>query len=161
NPRPAAGAQERLYRRRQGAVRHQVIVGRFEGGFGRIHHRRYLVRRSRPDHLHVRHHGQSQGRRHASPRRLSQRRQQHSGRRPRPAPGLSVDSADVSLQRLVLPVDHGSRGRHQCLPAQGRSHQNLRADPATWRHPHVRGPDRLQHPDQCARCTQGRESKAG
>ena len=36
------------------------------------------------------------------------------------ARGLSVDAADVPLQRLVLSVDHGGERRHQRLPAQGR-----------------------------------------
>jgi fatty-acyl-CoA synthase len=30
-------------------------------------------------------------------------------------------SADVPLQRLVLPVDHRRHGGHQCLPASGRA----------------------------------------
>ena len=34
-------------------------------------------------------------------------------------PGLSVDAADVPLQRLVLPVDDLGRRRHACLPAPG------------------------------------------
>ena len=55
----------------------------------------------------------------------------------RPASGLSLDPADVPLQRLVLSLDHGGSGRRQCLPAQGRSDQDLRADQAgtaspTW-----------------------------
>ena len=71
--------------------------------------------------LHLGHHGQSQGRRDPSSRRLSQCRQQHPGRQSRPASGLSLDPADVPLQRLVLPMDDRGVGRHQCLPAQGRS----------------------------------------
>ena len=73
--------------------------------------------------LHLGHHGQSQGRRDPSPRRLSQRRQQHPRRQSRPASGLSLDAADVPLQRLVLSLDHRGDGRRQCLPAQGRSRQ--------------------------------------
>ena len=63
--------------------------------------------------------------------------------------------ADVPLQRLVLSVDGRSVGRHQCLPAQGRSGQDLRADPEARRHPYVRRADRLQHADQCARRAEG------
>ena len=73
--------------------------------------------------LHLGHHGQSQGRRDPSSRRLSQRRQQHPRRQSRPASGLSLDAADVPLQRLVLSMDHRGGRRHQCLPAQGRSRQ--------------------------------------
>ena len=35
------------------------------------------------------------------------------------ASGLSVDAADVPLQRLVLPVVDVGGGRHACLPARG------------------------------------------
>ena len=85
--------------------------------------------------LYLGHHGQSQGRRHPSPRRLSQCRQQHPGRQSRPASGLSLDAADVPLQRLVLSVDGRGLRRHQCLPAQGRSGEDLRADPASTASP--------------------------
>ena len=61
--------------------------------------------------LHVRHHGQSQRRRHASSRRVSQRSEQHPLGRSRPASGLSLDAADVPLQRLVLPMDDCGRLR--------------------------------------------------
>ncbi len=35
------------------------------------------------------------------------------------APGLSVDAADVPLQRLVLSVVDLGRRRHACVPARG------------------------------------------
>ena len=35
------------------------------------------------------------------------------------ASGLSVDAADVPLQRLVLPVDDLGGRRHACVPARG------------------------------------------
>ena len=35
------------------------------------------------------------------------------------ASGLSVDAADVPLQRLVLSLDGVDRRRHPCLPARG------------------------------------------
>ena len=104
-------------------------------------------------------HRQSQGRRHPPSRRLSQRRQQYPRRQSRPASGLSLDAADVSLQRLVLSLDHRGNGRHQRLPAQGRSDENLRADCRTRRHPHVRRADRLQHADQCARRAEGKSRR--
>ena len=85
--------------------------------------------------LYLGHHGQSQGRRDPSPRRLSQCRQQYPGRQSRPASGLSLDAADVPLQRLVLSVDGRGLRRHQCLPAQGRSGEDLRADPASTASP--------------------------
>ena len=75
--------------------------------------------------LYLGHHGQSEGRRDPSPRRLSQCRQQYSGGQSRPASGVSLDAADVPLQRLVLSVDGRGLGRHQCLPAQGRSGQDF------------------------------------
>ena len=110
--------------------------------------------------LHLGHHGQSQGRGDPPSRRLSQCRQQHPCRQSRPASGLSLDAADVPLQRLVLSLDHRGLGRHQCLPAQGRSHQDLRADQEARRHPHGRRADRLQHPDQRAGCAEGRSRQA-
>jgi acyl-CoA synthetase (AMP-forming)/AMP-acid ligase II len=49
----------------------------------------------------------------------------HPSRRSRPAPGLSVDAADVPLQWLVLPLVNRGGRRCQRLPAQGRSHQDF------------------------------------
>ena len=42
------------------------------------------------------------------------------------ASGLSVDAADVSLQRLVLPLDAIGRRRHPCVPALGARRADLR-----------------------------------
>jgi hypothetical protein len=75
--------------------------------------------------------GNPEGRRDPSPRRLSQCRQQYPGRQSRPASGVSVDAADVPLQRLVLSVDGGGLRRHQCLPAQGRSGKDFELIPNT------------------------------
>ncbi len=58
--------------------------------------------------------------------------------------------ADVPLQRLVLSVGDGGQRRDQYLPAAGRREADLRCDPRTRRHPHVRGANHLQHADQCA-----------
>ena len=44
----------------------------------------------------------------------------------RRASGLSVDAADVPLQRLVLSVDAVDRRRHACLPARGARGADLR-----------------------------------
>ena len=41
---------------------HQAVLVLAEGGIAGFHHRRHLRRRSRPDHLHLGHHGKSQGR---------------------------------------------------------------------------------------------------
>ena len=72
-------------------------------------------RRMGRDHaqLHVGHHRRSEGRRLSSPRRVSARHRQRRHLRDGQAPGLSVDAADVSLQRLVL-----SRGRSRSSPAR-------------------------------------------
>ncbi|MGY4469797.1 acyl-CoA synthetase (AMP-forming)/AMP-acid ligase II [Bradyrhizobium sp. LB9.1b] len=74
---------------------------------------------------------------------ISECRQQYPRGQSRPASGLSLDAADVPLQRVVFPLDYCCRRRRQCLLAQGRADQNLRADQAARRHPHVRRADRL------------------
>ncbi len=55
--------------------------------------------------LYLRHHRRSQGRRLSPPRRLSARARQCHHLRHGQASGLSVDAADVPLQRLVLSLD--------------------------------------------------------
>ena len=68
--------------------------------------------------LHLGHHRQSQGRRLSPSRRLPERASATSLVWAHAAPsGLSVDPADVPLQRLVLPVDAWPRmaGTHVCL----------------------------------------------
>ena len=69
--------------------------------------------------LHVRHHRRSQGRGLSSPRRLPARDRQRRHLRDGQASGLSLDAADVPLQRLVLPLVALGRRRHACLPARG------------------------------------------
>ena len=110
------------------------------------------ARRVGRDHaeLHVRHHRQSEGRRVSPSRRLPECGLEHRLLGHAAARGLPVDAADVSLQRLVLPVDHGGQRRHQCLPAAGRCGPHLRGDPQPSRDAHVRRADRLQHADQHA-----------
>ncbi len=61
--------------------------------------------------LHLRHHRQSQGRGLSPPRRLPECGVQHRHLGHAAAFGLSVDAADVPLQRLVLPLDHGRQCR--------------------------------------------------
>ena len=58
------------------------------------------------------------------------------------APDLSVDAADVPLQRLVLSVDAVDRRRHACLPARGARGADLRLDRRAQGHPSVRRADR-------------------
>ena len=56
--------------------------------------------------------------------------------------GLSVDAADVPLQRLVLSVDAVDRRRHACLPARGARSADLRRDRRAQGHASVRRADR-------------------
>jgi hypothetical protein len=59
------------------------------------------------------------------PRRLSECARQHPRLGHAASSGLSVDLADVPLQRLVLSVDrHCARG-NACVPAAGRGRGNL------------------------------------
>ena len=53
---------------------------------------------------------------------------QHHRHRHGPAPGLSVDAADVPLQRLVLPLVDQPRLRHACLPPLGPRQADVRRD---------------------------------
>ena len=69
DPRPPARAEERLRHRRSHARGHQAVLVFVESGITGFYDRRYLGRRSRPDHLHVGHHGKSQGRAACASRR--------------------------------------------------------------------------------------------
>ena len=80
-----------------------------------------------------RHHRRSQGRRLSPPRRVSARGRQRRHLLHGQASGLSVDAADVPLQRLVLPVVDLGRRRHACVPARG-----ARAPRCTTRSPATR-----------------------
>ena len=64
--------------------------------------------------------------------------------------GLSVDAADVPLQRLVLSLDAGRAGRHACLPALGAAGADVRRHRRPRRHASVRRADRHVDADQCA-----------
>ena len=75
-----------------------------------------------------RHHRRSEGRGLSPSRRASARHRQRRHLRDGQASGLSVDAADVSLQRLVLPVVDLGRRRHACLPARGARGGDVRRD---------------------------------
>jgi len=65
------------------------------------------------------------------------------------ARGIPVDAADVPLQWLVFPVDHGRQRRGECLPAPGGCQSYFRADPHPEGQPFLRCTDRARHADQC------------
>ncbi len=92
--------------------------------------------------LHFRHDGQPQGRRLSLPRRVPERDQQHPRLVDAEAPRLSVDAADVPLQRLVLQLDRGRGSRHQRVPAQGRREADPRPHPRPPRDPLLRRANR-------------------
>ena len=71
-------------------------------------------------------------------------------------PGLSLDPADVSLQRLVLPVVDLRRRRHACVPACGARARDVRRDRRSQSHASVRSTDRDGDAAQCA----GKRKKA-
>ncbi len=92
--------------------------------------------------LHVGHHWRSQGRRLPPSRRQPARRGQHPDGRRRPASGLSLDAADVPLQRLVLPLVGQREGRPARLLAPGARQADLRPYRRAQGDSHVRRPDR-------------------
>ena len=100
--------------------------------------------------LHLGHHRQSQGRRLPPSRRASERGRQRAGLEHAAVPGLSVDAADVPLQRLVLPLVDRAAGRRPGLPAPGRQRDDLRGPGRARRHPSVRRADRHGHARQRA-----------
>ena len=65
--------------------------------------------------------------------------------------GLSLDAADVPLQRLVLSLDDLGGGRHACVPALGARQGDLRGDRGAWRHASLRRADRHGDAGQCGR----------
>ncbi len=64
--------------------------------------------------------------------------------------GLSVDVADVSLQRLDLYLGSDGNGRHPCLSAPGRPRGDFHRDRRASGHPSLRRPDRAEHARACA-----------
>ena len=95
--------------------------------------------------------GNPEGRRLSSPRRLPARHRQRAHRQHGQALRLSLDAADVPLQRLVLPMDHLGGGRHPCLPAPGARAGDVRRHCPPSRDPSLRCADRDGDPAQCAR----------
>ena len=92
--------------------------------------------------LYVGHHRRPQGRSLSSSRRLPAGDRQCAHRQHAQASGLSLDAADVPLQRLVLSVDHLGRGRHPCLPARGAGARPVRRHRRAQGHASVRRADR-------------------
>ncbi len=101
--------------------------------------------------LHLRHHRRSEGRRLSPPRRLFAGARQRRHLRHGQVSGLSVDAADVSLQRLVLYLDAVGCRRHSRLPARGARRADLRRHRHSQGHASVRRADRDVDAAQCAR----------
>ena len=74
------------------------------------------------------------------------------------ASGLSVDAADVPLQRLVLSLDAVGRGRHARLPALGAAESDVRRHRRPRGDPPVRRADR--HVDAAQRQAGGEAAAA-
>ena len=73
------------------------------------------------DQLHERHDRPAEGRHVHAPRRVPERARRDAPRAARLALGLSLDAADVPLQRLVLHLGRDRRWRDARLPAQARA----------------------------------------
>ena len=99
--------------------------------------------------LHLGHDGRSEGRRLSPSRRVSECDQQCARLGYAVARGVSVDAADVPLQRLVLPVVDRRARRHQRVPASCRGEGGAGCDPRQPRDAYVRRADRLLDADQC------------
>ena len=131
----AAGDRHRrrsVFRGRPGArraARRDHLRGAADGGRCRLRAavsgRRVAGDRAQ---LHLRHDRPAEGRRLSSSRRLPERDRRHPGLEHGPAPDLSVDPADVPLQRLVLSLGDRAAGRHAGLPAPGRAWRDLCRD---------------------------------
>ena len=150
--REAAGDR---HRRSAGTGRQAAVGDRLRG----VHRRRRSrvrmgapVRRVERDlaQLHVGDDRQSEGSRLSPSRRLSQCAVEHHRLGDAAARRLSVDAADVPLQRLVLSVDRCRQRRRQRLPAQGGCRAHLRCDPDAPGHALLRRADRPPHADQRA-----------
>ena len=93
-----SGAGERL-----GAIEYEDFIAQRRSGV-RLDNAGRRVGRHRAQ-LHLGHHRRSQGRGLSPPRRVSARDRQRADRLDGQASGLSLDAADVPLQRLVLSLD--------------------------------------------------------
>ena len=78
--------------------------------------------------LYVGHDGQSEGRRLPSSRRRADVLREHDLNRHDALSRLSLDAADVSLQRLVFPVVGDARRRYARLPSLGARQGHVRCD---------------------------------
>ncbi len=76
--------------------------------------------------LHIRHDGKSEGRRLSSSRRGADVLREYDLDRHDALPRLSVDAADVPLQRLVFPVVGDAGARHARLPSLGARQGDVR-----------------------------------
>ena len=85
--------------------------------------------RSADHQLHERHDVAAQGRDDHAPQRLHEHRRHAAAPADAADRSLSVDAADVPRQRLDVRVDGDRRRRDARLPAQGRSGEDVRADP--------------------------------
>ena len=103
--------------------------------------------------LHQRHHRLSQRRDVHPPRRLGQCHRRNRRARPQPAQRLSLDAADVPLQRLVLHLGRHRRRRPPHLPAPARPRGRAPPDRSRRRHPPLRraGGGRLAWPNTAPR----------
>ena len=133
-----------------GRWRRAARRGRIRGFSRRGRSRRRLVaagRRMERDRaeLHLGHDRQPERRRLSPPRRLSERARQRDHVRARPAFGLSLDPADVPLQRLDLYLGRHGGGRHACLSAPRRAGSDLRRDRRAPGDASVRRADRAEH----------------
>src|SRR5262249_31216638 len=130
---------------RLGEIEYEALLAtRPDGVAGDAAGRRERAARAQ---LHLGNHRQSQGRRLSPPRRLPGIGRQRHDVAAAAARGLSLDSADVPLQRLVLHVGGDGDGRHARVPAPRRSTVGVPADCARARHPHVRRADRADAVD--------------
>ena len=111
------------------------------------------LRRACPyrDQLHLRDHGAPEGRGLHPPRRVPELFRRDHSLPARREQRLSVDVADVPLQRLVHPVVADRHRRHARVPARGPRRRDLAAAARARRHPPQRGPDRGEHHPERAR----------
>ena len=121
---------------RIGSIEYEVVSRRWRSGApGPAAGRRVAGHRTE---LHLRHDRQSEGRGGASSRGVPERLRQCADVRPVSAERVSVDAADVPLQRLDLYLGGDAGRRNPCLPAPGGAGIDLRRHRRTRRDPHVR-----------------------
>ena len=131
---------------RLGDLDYEALIAEGDKAYERIGARRRMGRDRAQ--LHLGYDWRSEGRRLPPSRRQSARRRQHPHRRCRPPSGLSLDPADVPLQRLVLSLVDQREGGRACLPAAGAGRADLRSHRRAQGDPHVRRADRHVCPAQ-------------